>query len=546
MPVFHLDDQPVEFEPGEKVLSAALRAGVEVPHYCFHPGLSVVATCRMCLVDVVDMGNGRPLPKLQTSCSMDAVEGMKVETQNTKTLEAREDVMEFLLINHPLDCPICDQSGECVLQDYSFEHGTGKSEMEYAKRVYGWRDIGTFVALERNRCIHCTRCDRFTREVTGTNEFGMYNRGHELTVDTYADRPMTNKFQGNMADICPVGAITDKEFRFKRRVWRLKKTPSICTGCSTGCNVTIEYDKNEVFRLKPRENLAVNRWWMCDEGRLSYRVMNERENRIMKPLGRVQGKLQPISFEQAYQALAERISTLNPGAGDVLVLTDTNASNEALFMFRKFAQDGLGAEQVYCPMPDWQQPESDFFINSLITTDKTPNRAGARELGLTGVADTAELATALAANPKVVIVLGNPFENATELRETLSKAQLIVSISTLFNGWAEIADVVLPGQLHSEQNATYTNKQRRVQRTHSAVQAPRQTRPEWQIFADLLRVLDKDSGLDSADTVLQALGQEVPAFQNISLTGISEAGTLLPGESSDSGRSLVDLRTASA
>ncbi|MAU06680.1 MAG: hypothetical protein CL919_02195 [Deltaproteobacteria bacterium] len=546
MPVFHLDGQPVEFEPGEKVLSAALRAGVEVPHYCFHPGLSVVATCRMCLVDVVDMGNGRPMPKLQTSCSMDAVEGMKVETQNTKTLEAREDVMEFLLINHPLDCPICDQSGECVLQDYSFEHGTGKSEMEYAKRVYGWRDIGTFVALERNRCIHCTRCDRFTREVTGTNEFGMYNRGHELTVDTYADRPMTNKFQGNMADICPVGAITDKEFRFKRRVWRLKKTPSICTGCSTGCNVTIEYDKNEVFRLKPRENPAVNRWWMCDEGRLSYRVMNERENRIMKPLGRVQGKLQPVSFEQAYQALAERISTLNPGAGGALVLTDTNASNEALFMFRKFAQDGLGAEQVYCPMPDWQQPESDFFINSLITTDKTPNRAGARELGLTGVADTAELATALAANPKVVIVLGNPFENATELRETLSKAQLIVSISTLFNGWAEIADVVLPGQLHSEQNATYTNKQRRVQRTHSAVQAPRQTRPEWQIFADLLRVLDKDSGLDSADTVLQALGQEVSAFQNISLTGISEAGTLLPGESSDSGRSLVDLRTASA
>ena len=546
MPVFHLDGQPVEFEPGEKVLSAALRAGVEVPHYCFHPGLSVVATCRMCLVDVVDMGNGRPMPKLQTSCSMDAVEGMKVETQNTKTLEAREDVMEFLLINHPLDCPICDQSGECVLQDYSFEHGTGKSEMEYAKRVYGWRDIGTFVALERNRCIHCTRCDRFTREVTGTNEFGMYNRGHELTVDTYADRPMTNKFQGNMADICPVGAITDKEFRFKRRVWRLKKTPSICTGCSTGCNVTIEYDKNEVFRLKPRENPAVNRWWMCDEGRLSYRVMNERENRIMKPLGRVQGKLQPVSFEQAYQALAERISTLTPGAGGALVLTDTNASNEALFMFRKFAQDGLGAEQVYCPMPDWQQPESDFFINSLITTDKTPNRAGARELGLTGVADTAELATALAANPKVVIVLGNPFENATELRETLSKAQLIVSISTLFNGWAEIADVVLPGQLHSEQNATYTNKQRRVQRTHSAVQAPRQTRPEWQIFADLLRVLDKDSGLDSADTVLQALGQEVPAFQDISLTGISEAGTLLPGESSDSGRSLVDLRTASA
>ena len=541
MPKVKVDGVELDVPAGATVLQACELAGKEIPRFCYHERLSIAGNCRMCLVEV------KPgPPKLQASCALPAAEGQEIRTDSEMVKKAREGVMEFLLINHPLDCPICDQSGECVLQDYSFEHGTGKSEMEYAKRVYGWRDIGTFVALERNRCIHCTRCDRFTREVTGTNEFGMYNRGHELTVDTYADRPMTNKFQGNMADICPVGAITDKEFRFKRRVWRLKKTPSICTGCSTGCNVTIEYDKNEVFRLKPRENPAVNRWWMCDEGRLSYHVMNERENRIMKPLGRVQGKLQPVSFEQAYQALAERISTLNPGAGDVLVLTDTNASNEALFMFRKFAQDGLGAEQVYCPMPDWQQPESDFFINSLITTDKTPNRAGARELGLTGVADTAELATALAANPKVVIVLGNPFENATELRETLSKAQLIVSISTLFNGWAEIADVVLPGQLHSEQNATYTNKQRRVQRTHSAVQAPRQTRPEWQIFADLLRVLDKDSGLDSADTVLQALGQEVPAFQNISLTGISEAGTLLPGESSDSGRSLVDLRTASA
>ena len=176
MPVFELDGKPVDFEPDEKILSAALRSGYEIPHYCYHPALAVVATCRMCMVDIVDMGNGRPAPKLQTSCSMDAVDGMKVVTQNEKVREARELVMEYLLINHPLDCPICDQSGECVLQDYSFEYGTGQSEMEYSKRVYGWRDVGTFVALERNRCIHCTRCDRFTREITGTNEFGMFNR----------------------------------------------------------------------------------------------------------------------------------------------------------------------------------------------------------------------------------------------------------------------------------------------------------------------------------------------------------------------------------
>ena len=232
MPVFHIDDQPIEFQPGEKILSAALRNGKKIPHYCYHPGMSIVATCRMCVVDIVDLGNGRPAPKLQTACSVDAAEGMKIETTNQKVEEGRKLVNEFLLINHPLDCPICDQSGECTLQDYSFEYGSGKSEMDYSKRVYGWRDIGTFVSLERNRCIQCSRCDRFTREITGTNEFGMFNRGHELTVDTYSDRPMTNKFQGNMADICPVGAITEKEFRFKRRVWKLKKNRSICTGCS--------------------------------------------------------------------------------------------------------------------------------------------------------------------------------------------------------------------------------------------------------------------------------------------------------------------------
>ncbi|MDP7318419.1 MAG: molybdopterin-dependent oxidoreductase, partial [SAR324 cluster bacterium] len=247
-----------------------------------------------------------------------------------------------------------------------------------------------------------------------------------------------------------------------------------------------------------------------------------------------------------YQALAERIAALNPGVGGALVLTDTNASNEALFMLRKLAQDGLGAEQVFCPMPDWQQPDSDFFIDSLITTDKTSNRAGARELGLTGVADTAELKTTLETNPRVVIVLGNPFEHATELREKISKTQLIVAISPLFNGWTELADVVLPGQLHSEQDATYTNKQRRVQRTHIAVQAPRQTRPEWQILAELLLALDKDAGLDSADAVLQALGQAVPTFEGLSLSRFSEAGVLLPGEANDPGRSVVDTRTAAA
>ena len=536
MPVFYLDDQPIEFQPGEKVLPAALRAGADIPHYCYHPGLSIVATCRMCLVDVVDMGNGRPIPKLQTSCSMDAAPNMKIVTSNDKVSEARKLVMEFLLINHPLDCPVCDQSGECILQDYSYDHGTGKSEMEYNKRVYGIRDVGTFIQLERNRCIHCTRCDRFTREVTGTGEFGMFNRAHELTVDTFADRPMVNKFQGNMADICPVGALTEKEFRFKRRVWRLKKTSSLCTGCSTGCNTSIEYDKNEVFRMKPRENQAVNRWWMCDEGRLTYRMMNQREGRVMKPMGRIKGQLEAISWNQAFEAIADRVQELKPASAEVLALTDTRASNEELFMLKKLMREVFQSDQVLFPMPSWEQPDSDFFIDSIITTDRTPNRAGARELGLTGDTDGSLLKQAAEQPAKVVLILGNPFENEEAAREKIGDAQLLIQISPFLNAWSDLVDVVLPGQLHSEKVVTYTNKQRRVQRTEAALVPPRQSHPEWEVLAGLMRALGQEPQVDSVEGAFAALAQDVRSFAGMQLSALPADGQVLPGEANDPGR----------
>ncbi|MED5343828.1 MAG: molybdopterin-dependent oxidoreductase, partial [SAR324 cluster bacterium] len=438
-------------------------------------------------VDVIDMGNGRPAPKLQTSCSMDAVEGMKVETMNEKVKDAKELVMEYLLINHPLDCPICDQSGECVLQDYSFEFGSGKSEMEYSKRVYGWRDIGTFVALERNRCIHCTRCDRFTREITGTNEFGMFNRGHELTVDTYSDRPMINQFQGNMADICPVGAITEKEFRFKRRVWKLKKTPSICVGCSTGCNVTIEYDKNEVFRLKPRDNPDVNRWWMCDQGRLTYKDLNIRENRVAYPLGKTAKGFQEISWENAFSAIREKISELQPTSNEVIGLVDTHASNEELYLFKKLLKEGFDSDQLFFPDLEWEQPVSDFFINSLITSDKSPNRAGARMLGLKGAKSSEEVTSKIPTGTKVLLVFGKPFEDENLLSQA-GNISLVINIAAWQSGWSETADVTLPGRLHSEKDATYTNKAGRVQRVNTAIRAFHKTRPDWMVLCGLMEL----------------------------------------------------------
>ncbi len=539
MPFFQIDGEPVEFEPGEKVISAALRSGKIIPHYCYHPGMSVVATCRMCLVDVLDMGHGRPAPKLQTACSLDAMEGMKIETLNQKVEEGQKLVNEFLLVNHPLDCPICDQSGECILQDYSFKYGSGKSEMDYSKRVNGWRDIGTFVAMERNRCIQCSRCDRFTREITGTNEFGMFNRGHELTLDTYADRPMTNKFQGNMADICPVGAITEKEFRFKRRVWKLKKNYSICTGCSSGCNVTIEHDRNEVFRLKPHENQNVNKWWLCDEGRLTYRMMNERKTRISRPLGRVHGNLEGVSWGEAYGAIVKRVKELKPFPHEVLALTDTCASNEELFLLQKLLKEGFSSDNIFCPLPKWGQSESDFFINTLITTDKTSNRAGALALKINGDEKNAKLKKVIEGDLKVVFILGNPFEAESEIKEIIKRTQLVVHLGVFHNSWGEIADVVLPGQYYSEKEGTYTNKHQRVQSTEIAIQALRRTRPEWQILAELLQSLGQTSCFDSVPQVFAAMVQEAKAFSGISFDEIGSLGIELKNKTKDTGMKVL-------
>ncbi len=535
MPFFELDGKSIEFEPGEKLLSAALRAGVQIPHYCYHPSMSVVATCRMCMVDVTDMGNGRPAPKLQTSCSMDAVEGMKVETMNDKVKDARELVMEYLLINHPLDCPICDQSGECVLQDYSFEYGSGKSEMEYSKRVYGYRDIGTFVALERNRCIHCTRCDRFTREITGTNEFGMFNRGHELTVDTYSDRPMTNPFQGNMADICPVGAITEKEYRFKKRVWKLQKTPSICMGCSTGCNITIEYDRNEVFRIKPRDNPDVNKWWICDKARLKYKDMNNKKIRIDTPLGKtIEGHVE-ISWDEAFLAIADKISELKPSPDEVLGLVDANSSNEEIYLSKKLFEKAFNSSQLFFHKPDWEQIVSEFPIYNLLNSDKTSNRAGASLLNIEGLSSTSDFDNKIGNHLKVLIILGKPFED-DNLDGKINSIPLVINITAEKSVWSELSDICLPGRLHSEKDASYTNKDGRVQLARKAIRAKHKTKPDWMIICGLMESLGIENNITSNEDVFYEITKNEKSFKGLDWDSIGLYGSNVEKMISDPGK----------
>jgi NADH-quinone oxidoreductase subunit G len=441
-------------------------------------------------------------------------------------------VNEFLLVNHPLDCPICDQAGECDLQDTAFEFGTGHSEMNYEKRTYGWRNVGTFLALERNRCVQCSRCERFSRDVEGGHDFAMFLRSHELTFDTFEDHQITHKFQGNLADICPVGAITNRDWRFKKRAWKFKKSASICPGCSTGCNVTLEHHENKVYRLKPRENTDVNRWWMCDEGRVGFDDLNDRKTRVEEPLARVQGQLRPARWEAVYGAVAAKLKALGAKGGQVVGLADTHASNEELFLFQMLLKEGFGGGPALYPQLDGKQQEhpthapKDGFLFTLITTDKSPNQAGAKANGLKGD-PSGSTAEAALNGAKVVLVLGSPFAGQGAVIEAARKAELIVQVGSFEGPWSALADVILPGFTYAEKSGTFTNKLNRVQRFAPALRPPEACRDQTRILQELLAALGKAQELGGAPQVLDAMGRQPGAFKGLSWQGVGDHGAVL-------------------
>ncbi len=286
MPKITIDNQEIECREGIPVLQAAVEAGWDVPHYCYHPGLSVVASCRLCLMEMMmPHPKTRELgwaPKLMPSCQTPARDGLIVRFDSEKVRENQKTCMEFFLLNHPLDCPVCDQAGECYLQDYSYKFGSADSRMVDQKLVNPKKSIGPKTLLYQDRCVMCTRCVRFTQEVSGTHELCVVNRGSSTEIDVFPGVPLDNPLQGNVVDICPVGCLLDKDFLFQRRVWELKGTPSICPGCSTGCSIRVDHADNTVYRLKPRLNPKVNDWWMCDEGRFGFKYVHD-ERRIAAP-----------------------------------------------------------------------------------------------------------------------------------------------------------------------------------------------------------------------------------------------------------------------
>jgi len=383
MPTLTINGMAVDVPQGTTILNAAKEVGVEIPHYCYHPKLSIAGNCRMCLVEV------EKFPKLQTACSTVVTDGMVVRTDTEKVRKAVTSVLELILIHHPIDCPICDQAGECGLQNYYMKFGLHKSRYALEDKVHKKKvqDIGGQIVLDAERCILCSRCVRFLTEVTGTRELDFFSRGDHSEISIFPGKPLANDYTGNLADICPVGALTSKDFRFKCRVWFLKAFDSICTGCSKGCNVDAHYKGDILYRLKPRWNDAVNQAWMCDFGRLTYKAMNEA--RLLTPFVREEGARKVAAWGSLLPDVAFRLKAASDRGGPdrVAVIASPQSSNEELYLLRRLAAGraeprlhppGRGGRlRRRLPDPGGQEPEQPRRA-----TPRDPRRRGVRRAGV--------------------------------------------------------------------------------------------------------------------------------------------------------------------
>jgi NADH-quinone oxidoreductase subunit G len=368
MPTITVDGVSIEFQAGEKIIQAAARAKNQIPHYCYHEGLSIVAQCRMCLVEVEGQ------KKLVTACSTPCADGMKVNTQNERVKKSVAGVQEFLLANHPLDCPICDQAGECSLQEYSYKHGQDDSRYEFFRRTYIDVDMGPSIKKNMNRCIHCTRCIRYCDEVGQIHEMIAEQRGNSTEIITIDNKPLMTAYAGGLADVCPVGSLTTKDFRFKKRVWYLKTSEGICDGCSTGCNTTASQEAGVMYRLEPRQNMEVNQWWMCDEGRYGFQHVHS-PSRVMGPTALDQsGQLRSMMWGEALPQVKDWFAT----AQKLAFFVCADATLEEAHTLKK----AFPKAEFYSYSPTVQASNEDKAIDHLLRRkDKSPNLRGLEEAG---------------------------------------------------------------------------------------------------------------------------------------------------------------------
>jgi NADH-quinone oxidoreductase subunit G len=521
-----VDGVELEVSEGRTILQAlddagVLMNGVDIPHYCWHPKLSIDGSCRLCQVEV------EGAPKLQIACNTPVQDGMVIRTQSESVRRAREGVMELLLVNHPLDCPICDQAGECKLQDYAYEYGVMQARTREPRRALKKNvDLGPTIVFDQERCILCRRCVRFCREVPKTGELAVVGRGDRSVIEAFPGAPLANDYSMNVADICPVGALTTKDFRFKIRVWFLQDVPGICTGCSNGCNISLSVANNRVYRYTPRRNDAVNDTWLCDTGRMSYKEIDAPYRLKQASVRNATGALETLGVDAAIQEAAARLARIvaAKGAGVIAGLASAHATNEDLFAFRRLLE-ALGAETSGVAVV---RGAADAL---LVKSEKAANAAGARAIGFgdaQGVVDRIR-----SGGVDALIVLGGDLLDPSLLggTETLARLDSVIAIDSHISELQRVAHVLIPARVAAEKHGTLTNHAGRVQRVWPAVEPVWEARSEGEILWRLGAALGLEGfdGRYDAREISKALAAAVPAFAGIDLESIGDAGLPLSG-----------------
>jgi NADH-quinone oxidoreductase subunit G len=527
-----IDGRSVTVPKGKTVLEAILSSGGHVPYYCYHPGLKVDGSCRVCIVKIEKMA------KLQTSCSTPAGEGMVVTTNSPDVEAARASVFEFLLVNHPLDCPVCDKGGECPLQDYSYNYGPERSRMEFPRRVFDGDgvkadvDFGPTLMLNRNRCIMCTRCVRFMEEVDGDAQIGVFQRGVASQIATFEEQGVVSLLSGNLMDVCPVGAITTRDYRFKSRPWdNPMAVDTICTGCEKGCNTTAwikakpEWAKGtRLVRVTPRFNADINQYWMCDIGRFDYHWV-ESDRRLLQPHVRTASGMDAMPWADALVAVKQAVDAA--GASQSRVLASGHASLEELYVLKQFAGNTGGVTFGWRHRPKPQPANTKFKIPAV----DAPNLRGAHDLGFKvgqhdGPADVSNLRAAIDTGAVKLLYVLDPGPDGSigdtewivAARQSGKLATLIVQ-GVLKSPLTEVADIVLPGSAFVEKDATFTNATGHVQPVSRVITPPGDAAEDWQILSKVAVAFGVTMTQTTASAIRQAIATELAAIDGYAALG---------------------------
>lgn len=553
MPNINIDGQTIEFNQGQTIIEAARDNGIEIPHFCWHPKLSVSGNCRICLVEVERM------PKLVIACSTLASEGMVVHTKSEKVVAAQNAVMEFLLINHPLDCPICDEAGECKLQDYAYKYSVGESrfveeKVHKDKRVA----LGPRVMFDGERCISCSRCIRFCDEIAKDPELTFVKRGDRVTIVTYPGEEMDNPYSMNTIDICPVGALTSRDFRFKARVWDMSSTNSICVGCSRGCNTEIWVRNNEILRLTPRHNEEVNSYWMCDHGRLNTFKNVNADDRISTPQLRRDGQLLEVSWDEAINEAVSKIKSINKE--QIAVIGSPYATCEDNFVTAKFARTVLGTGNL-----DFIRHIDPTFADDILRTeDLTPNSNGAELVGIqpskSGLDINGILKSIKEKKIKALYLIEDDIVEAfPDFEKTTADLDLLIVHSTNHNRSTALADIIFPAATYTEKNGTFVNENGIVQRIRPAISVVEQDRaldgmslsrldkfgtkwdrwasgkkinalPTWKILSLMSKAMGSKLKFNMAEEIFEEMANTLEAFKGMDYDVLGEFGFKIKSE----------------